>query len=165
MSYDQKDLSIFVTGVVGRAMGSGKFGHMDIPDLTKAALDAFQEHLAPKLAQSAPAHSPPPGASGGPQKPDWHAGAAAVAGGGNGVQPETKSFSIWGGDKSYVFGRNDAIWADLLGEAQEGNAGTLELLKKTANGPLGEDPKWHKNNARRIGRAKACLAMLAQKQG
>ena len=38
-------LDIFVTGVVGRAMGSGHFSVDDINDLTKNAVIAFNENL------------------------------------------------------------------------------------------------------------------------
>ena len=38
-----KDETIFVTGIVGRAMGSGKFGVTDIRALTLAAREAYQE--------------------------------------------------------------------------------------------------------------------------
>jgi hypothetical protein len=40
---DGKDAMIFVTGVVGRAMGSGKFETQDVPLLAKAALAAWNE--------------------------------------------------------------------------------------------------------------------------
>lgn len=43
---DPKDMLIFVTGVVGRAMGSGNFGVTDIDLLTKAALSAYRGNLA-----------------------------------------------------------------------------------------------------------------------
>jgi hypothetical protein len=42
---DPKDTLIFVTGVVGRAMGSGSFGVTDIDLLTKAALAAYRTNL------------------------------------------------------------------------------------------------------------------------
>ena len=38
-------LDIFVTGVVGRAMGSGQFSQMDIKGLTRNAVEAFNENL------------------------------------------------------------------------------------------------------------------------
>ena len=38
-------LDIFVTGVVGRSMGSGHFSVEDINDLTKNAVSAFNENL------------------------------------------------------------------------------------------------------------------------
>jgi len=38
-------LDIFVTGVVGRAMGSGQFSQIDIKGLTKNAVEAFNENL------------------------------------------------------------------------------------------------------------------------
>lgn len=146
---------IYVTGVVGRSMGSGQFGAEHIDGLTKAAVDAFKAHLAPEMFPPQQSPRPAPGASQAPQR-------ASGSGGfkNNDVEPETKPFSMWGGDKSYVFGRNDAIWGDLLGEAQEGSQEAVELLKKTANGKIGDDPKWQSNNAKRIARAKACLLML-----
>ena len=36
---------IFVTGIVGRAMGSGHFSVDDISDLTKNAVKSFNENL------------------------------------------------------------------------------------------------------------------------
>jgi hypothetical protein len=42
------DMLIFVTGVVGRSMGSGKFGLSDIASLTAAAKDAFETELMGK---------------------------------------------------------------------------------------------------------------------
>lgn len=38
-------LDMFVTGVVGRAMGSGQFSQMDIKGLTRNAVEAFNENL------------------------------------------------------------------------------------------------------------------------
>lgn len=38
-------MDIFVTGVVGRAMGSGQFSQMDIKGLTRNAVEAFNENL------------------------------------------------------------------------------------------------------------------------
>ena len=38
-------MDIFVTGVVGRSMGSGHFSVDDIADLTKNAVNAFNENL------------------------------------------------------------------------------------------------------------------------
>ena len=42
---DQARQDIFVTGVVGRSMGSGHFSVEDINDLTKNAVNAFNENL------------------------------------------------------------------------------------------------------------------------
>jgi hypothetical protein len=38
-------MDIFVTGIVGRAMGSGQFSVHDIAELTKNAVSAFNENL------------------------------------------------------------------------------------------------------------------------
>ena len=42
---DQARQDIFVTGVLGRSMGSGHFSVEDINDLTKNAVNAFNENL------------------------------------------------------------------------------------------------------------------------
>lgn len=42
---DTKSLEMFVMGVVGRAMGSGKFDTQDIPLLTAAAVEAWNTHM------------------------------------------------------------------------------------------------------------------------
>ena len=42
---DTQRLDIFVTGVVGRSMGSGHFSVNDIGELTKNAVNAFNENL------------------------------------------------------------------------------------------------------------------------
>lgn len=161
----QQDLLIFVTGVVGRAMGSGSFTSPSaIQELTQEALAAFQEHIAPKLSQQPPAHSPSPGASQGPQKANWQAGAQAVSGGGNGVAPETKSFTLWGGDKAYLRENRDVLWADWLGTAQSGDVAARAALEKATKESIGTDPKWHRANTMRIARAKACLEMLQGQQ-
>ena len=42
---DTQRMDIFVTGVVGRSMGSGDFSVEDISDLTKNAVRAFNDNL------------------------------------------------------------------------------------------------------------------------
>ena len=42
---DTQRMDIFVTGVVGRSMGSGHFSVDDINDLTKNAVKSFNENL------------------------------------------------------------------------------------------------------------------------
>jgi len=42
---DTQRMDIFVTGIVGRAMGSGQFSVHDIAELTKNAVIAFNENL------------------------------------------------------------------------------------------------------------------------
>ena len=42
---DTQRLDIFVTGIVGRSMGSGQFSVHDIAELTKNAVIAFNENL------------------------------------------------------------------------------------------------------------------------
>ena len=42
---DTQRMDIFVTGIVGRAMGSGQFSVHDIAELTRNAVSAFNENL------------------------------------------------------------------------------------------------------------------------
>ena len=42
---DTQRMDIFVTGVVGRSMGSGHFSVQDISDLTRNAVKAFNDNL------------------------------------------------------------------------------------------------------------------------
>jgi hypothetical protein len=42
---DTQRLDIFVTGIVGRSMGSGQFSVHDIGELTRNAVSAFNENL------------------------------------------------------------------------------------------------------------------------
>jgi len=161
----QQEMTMFVVGVVGRAMGSGQFTAPDsIANLTKEAVAAFQEHLEPHLAKAASAPSQSPGASQGHQATDWHAGAHALAGGppaaAGGVPAETMSFNVWGGDKNYLYGRNEETWADILGKAQGGDSSAREALEKGARAKVVVGDKWEKANTRRVARCKACLGML-----
>ena len=60
---NDKDKMIFVTGIVGRAMGSGQFSAADISVLVEHALEgwaAYQRGRPQQLRQPAPAHAPPP---------------------------------------------------------------------------------------------------------
>lgn len=45
---------MYVTGIVGRALGSGQFGATDIGLLTKAACQAFEESFGEKAEAEAP---------------------------------------------------------------------------------------------------------------
>jgi len=59
---DKDARQIYITGVVGRAMGSGKFTASEIMVLTQAAGEAYDRFLdpnKPKPAQAAPAAEPP----------------------------------------------------------------------------------------------------------
>ena len=59
---DKDGRAIYITGVVGRAMGSGKFTASEILVLTQAATEAYDRLLdpsKPKPVQTAPAAEPP----------------------------------------------------------------------------------------------------------
>ena len=152
---DIKDKLIFVTGVVGRAMGSGKFTGADIQALSDLAAQAFENTFGSVAAAPAPA----------PQQP--YAPPA-----GNMVQmpvpalPEGKPFDVWRKDKCSHWNPSmrDATWEWLLETARKPDGLQAQAtLKELAASEVGDDPKWKKANQRRIERAKAVLIMLANK--
>lgn len=172
MQYDPKDLQIFVTGVVGRAMGSGKFDAAAIGTLTQAAVETFLHEIAPKLAQ---APRPAPSASQGlpgasqPPRPDWQGGAAAL---GAPVGPESAPFNMWGGEAAR-FGRKDAVWrgkpqrdvawyewVDAAIDGDQDARRALDIMAKSD--PTKGDPKFLKSNVRQKSRALACQKLVAE---
>ncbi len=156
-----QDMMIFVTGVVGRSMGGGTFGPTQIDELTRSAVAAFKAHLAPELASAPSPARPAPSAFQRPQAASAPAGA---------IQPETRPFNEWGGDKAY-FGKNEDMaygmmkrevdWATWVAKASEGDAEARKVLEIMAKPNKASDPRWQKSNDLRTGRAMACLAMLA----
>jgi len=61
---DKDPRQIFITGVVGRAMGSGKFAASEIAVLTQAAARSYDEYMVAKAAA-------PPAAAQQPQGENW----------------------------------------------------------------------------------------------
>jgi len=57
--FDPQSLSIFVTGVCGRALGSGHFNATDLDELVREAKAAFLKHMAQQPAQR-PSSAPEP---------------------------------------------------------------------------------------------------------
>jgi len=162
----EKDAQIFTCGVVQYSMSSGKFEAADIPTLTKTAYAAFCEVFGPPTKETAPPPRPSPAPSQGPFRASqpWQAAPPAASPGNPDVPMETKSFSMWGGDKCYLFDYKEALWSDLVAAAQNGDVTIKAALEKAAKAGLGKDPQWHKANAKRIGRAKACLKIIADGQ-
>ena len=62
VSSHDREMYMFITGIVGRSMGSGKFEHNEIKLLTLAASDAWKAlHAAPEPARpQANSEEPPP---------------------------------------------------------------------------------------------------------
>lgn len=152
---DAKDKMIYVTGIVGRALGSGKFTGADIQALTDLAAQAFENTFGAVAAAPAPAPQPPftPPAGNLVQMP-----VPAL--------PEGKPFDVWRKDKCSHWNQSmrDATWEWLLETARKPDGlQALATLKEMANSEVGDDPKWKKANQRRIERAKAVLIMLANK--
>lgn len=150
----ETDERIFVCGVTQQSMGSGKFPAEDIPGIARLARDAFRELWGTPVADAPGARRPSPGAASAFQRAPTPQAPSGVVG------PETKPFSMWGGDKAHIFEDPEKAWCDWLADAQQGDATSAEALQKASKASLGKDPKWHNANARRISRAKACLAML-----
>lgn len=166
-----QDLQIFVTGIVGRAMGSGKFSAEDILKLTQSAYDAF--HAIMGKPELPPQYSAPAAPQPDPYRGAAHAGSIAhevIAAVGNGVLPEAKPISVWGGDRAYLGWKDkmldglpepEVCWGAWHSHAAEGDARARGILEKAAAAdPFKGDPKWHEANKKRISRAKAILALL-----
>lgn len=165
---------MFVTGVVGRAMGSGQFKAADIEGLTSSALQAFEMHLWPALEKSSPAPaqsvqrpagSPAPYA---PPAPDPFRGQGGVVSGEAGGKP----FAVWKDDRiglgkkeSPVNGKTwgEVTWAEAYRLCAAGNAQASKYLSWISETyDPGTDPKWAaKNNAMKL-RA-ACVLQMAKK--
>lgn len=160
----EKDAQIFVSGVTQYSMSSGKFDAAAIPVIAQTAYDAFCAVFGKPTPDAAPPPRPAPAASQGYQAVRPMAGPQNAPTGNPDVPMETKSFSMWGGDKCYLFDYKDALWTDLVTAAQNGDATVKAALENAAKAGLGKDPKWHAANAKRIGRAKACLKIIADGQ-
>lgn len=148
------DKAIFVTGVVGRAMGSGSFKPEEIQNLTDLAAQAWENTFG-SFADPVPApqqpYSPPNGPVGTVPMPTP-------------TLPEGKPFNVWRKDKCLHWNKTmrDATWEWLLEQAKrpDGLQALTALKEMAASDPGDPADKWHKSNVRRIERAKAVLLMV-----
>jgi len=121
---DEKDRLIFITGIVGRAMGSGKFGPDDIKDLAVAASTAFFETfgdtvvvpILTKAYDGPPVKTYAPENMGGDDEP---------------AEVDGKPFRMWGGDKIRLGKKDSPIRGKAWGEITWGEAHQL-LVRGTA---------------------------------
>jgi len=160
----ETDQRIFVCGVTQYAMSSGKFEADDIVRLAERARDAFVALWGQPTPDATYAPRPSPG---GFQRPRTASAPQAT------IQPETKPFSVWGGDRAY-FGKTgqeaygmpirEVDWALWVDQAAKGDSRAKQALEIMAKGTIGDEPKWHRANTMKIARAKACLAMLQNGQ-
>lgn len=155
------DRSIFITGVVGRAMGSGKFGWDDIPVITERASQAFEATFG-KVEAPAP-QAPQPRNVGHAQS------VAAIS---SAVLGKSAPFTAWSGEKArYGSGkwkphRNTKLypeitWGEWLDMAKDGDEEALKILNTIASsdpGPAGG--KWELDNKVKISRAQAVLQLI-----
>lgn len=153
----QGDMLIFVTGVVGRSMGSGKFGRDEIVLLAKEAESAFRdvfgepqpEATIPSQSSSAPA---------GEQEKLFGVAVADALG---------KPFRLWKNDKLYFpktaspFGKPwaECSWAEVLQNGLAGSDSSEEMLKWLLSIPVSDD-QYKQHNLRRNARAEVILNAL-----
>ena len=156
---DMKDKTIFVTGVVGRAMGSGKFTGADIQALTDMAAQAFENTFGPVSAPE-PQHQ-----SAQPVQAQPQAAAGKEPG-----PAEGKPFQLWGNDKLKLgkstespLGKpwSEVTWAEAHQLCTGGSAkaaGYLAFLRDLAL----KGDKWDASNATIKARAAAVLASVGR---
>lgn len=153
---DIKDKLIWCTGIVGRAMGSGKFTGADIQALADLAAQAFENTFG-KFSEPEPASPPlqtPYKAPSGPERTVPMPTA---------VLPESKDWNLWKKDacRSFDAAFSQATWEWLLERAKAQDEGAINAIKKMASSDPGDPAgKWFKANARRAARAKAVLLMV-----
>lgn len=164
-------MMIWITGVVGRSMGSGKFSQQDIPGLTKAAYNAWAEILDPLVASAPPPPQPPatPRPASAPTRHSQPYRSAPPGDINPNVQPETKPYHIWEKDKAYfgspkwerVYGSlvPDITWGEWVRNAQQGDEKAIRALRKMASSEVGND-QWADRNRTKISRAIACLNLV-----
>lgn len=158
-----QDKFIFVTGVVGRAMGSGTFGSSQIQELTKAACDAFDAQFGAPQAPVAAHHAPQQRPAQAPAS-QAHSDIPMQ----KGCSPE--EFGSWSGQKAY-YGKKEweawgqpwpeVTWGTLLDKACADDQKAVKALTKMAEG-VPQPGEWYQANCRKILRARAVLKMAAQ---
>jgi hypothetical protein len=165
---DSKDLLIFVTGIVGRAMGSGKFTPGDISFLVKEARTAFEEEFGVIgfAGASVPEHQPVVQAQVGSSQHISVAADKIVAAAAGGSVPA--GFDSWKDLKCY-YGKAEWIlegkpwpqstWAEVLRAAQKGNSSAFKALEHMSKKP-DPDSKWYAKDKEKSERAFQLLSML-----
>lgn len=159
-----QDRFIYITGVVGRAMGSGKFGPDDIAVLTEAAYSAFKltfgEPETTQIPQNPFKASPSQQSSPAPQRPQ-----SAQSNGEAEPEAEGKPFRIWQGDKVSVGKKPgpggkpwaEVTWAEAYRELRKGSASTRGYLEFIRDKIVPKGDRWDKANAEINARATALL--------
>ena len=158
-----QNLFIFVTGVVGRAMGSGKYTPGDIPTLTKAAVDAFEESFGTNTGAAMPAQPAVPAQTVMPAQVghSQHISVAvdAIMAKAGDAPP---GFDAWKDKKAY-YGRKDAMlgdkpmrdatWAELLWHARSGSDPAKQALTVMANSRPDPGSKYYEQDKTKAERA------------
>lgn len=157
-----QDRQIFVTGVVGRAMGSGKFSKEDILFLTQAAYDAFCTIFG--VVEEAPAKLAPQPA------PRSVGRAESVASISSAILGESAPFTAWSGEKArYGSGKWDPVngklqpditWGEWMEWGKDGQEVALRALHTMAQRDLQAGTKWEKSNRIQSSRAQAVLKLI-----
>lgn len=161
------DCFIFVTGVVGRAMGSGKFAAENVKHLTQTAYDAFCEVFgepiktnldAVREAASAKADAP---ASVGTSKAFGEVAKQVLAAASSSL---ASSFNSWADQRSWLYGpAKEKTWRELLDYSIENHPEALKALTSGSKQDLSKsDPQYLDRNRERVERCKVVLAMAEQ---
>lgn len=156
----EKDALVFVTGITGRAMGSGHFEIKDIPDLTAAAFAAFTTVFGEIQTEPAPPTS----------MADAFNHAVPFAANSNATsvgEADGKPFHVWMGDK-IGFGKKTTKLGKTQAELSWSEARTLALEDKETESFIRwiatktNDPQsqYAKKNAIQQARARAILNSL-----
>lgn len=167
---DPQALHIFVTGVVGRSMGSGKFSAQDIDALMEAAYATFIKTFGdPYMAEGRAQQTQPlPSISitEAYAHPNKVQTVSAV-----GISAEGKSFRIWQND-SIKFGKKpsplgkpwgEVTWAEVYDLCAQGNEYAQGYLKYMIDLPT-SNPKYASFDETRRSRARAILAAATPAQ-
>lgn len=174
-----QDMQIFITGVVGRAMGSGKFTAADIAELARNAKLAFVDVLgAPESPAPPPRPPAPPPRPASPTAHPGHVGRTAsevVAqgrSGGNGIPPTGEhTFGQWATFRAsfYGFGKEsvcetygkawcELTWDEFFQMATQGDPEAIKALTKMSEGTV-KPGKYEKQDRFRIAHSKCVLNM------
>lgn len=165
-----QDLHIWMTGVVGRAMGSGKFSAEDIDTLADHAQNTFNRIFG-EVRVEVKRYDPPPQRSIPGAHPIGAVAQQIVSGGNDVPASDERGFAKWGswGARCFVFGKNaqcpnfgkpwnEVTWEEFLQMATNEDAQALKALNRMANDEL-KGGQWEKQNRARIANAKCVLGM------
>lgn len=166
---DQQSFLMFITGVTGRAMGSGR-DPQDLDAVVAAAIAAWGAHIEPRISE---APAPQPCSGGFPGRP-----ASRPAGGGYGGPK--KSFEIseatwdsWKEDKLRLgkkispLGKTygDCTWAEVASFLRDDDPEAVGHVEWLCNKLDPNDPKYGDSNRKHAAKARIALKLFGKVPG